>query len=163
MAANHLEQLIAEWYEYLGYFVRRNVKVGKRERGGYEGELDIVAFHPHPKRLVHIEASLDTDSWAKREERYVKKFEAGRKYIPTLFQGLDLPGDIEQIAILAYGSTATHTTLGGGQIIMLPDLLKQIFDSLRDLSILTNMIDEQKPLLRTVQLVAFYRRNLLGA
>ena len=28
MAHNHLEQMIAEWYEYQGYFVRRNVFVG---------------------------------------------------------------------------------------------------------------------------------------
>jgi hypothetical protein len=30
MAVNFLEQLVAEWYEYDGYFIRRNVKVGKR-------------------------------------------------------------------------------------------------------------------------------------
>ena len=30
MANNFLEQLVTEWYEYRGYFVRRNVPVGKR-------------------------------------------------------------------------------------------------------------------------------------
>lgn len=34
MAANHLEQLVAEWYEFEGYFVRRNVMVGRRPSGG---------------------------------------------------------------------------------------------------------------------------------
>jgi len=34
--ANHLEQLVAEWLEFKGYFVRRNVKVGKLPRGGHE-------------------------------------------------------------------------------------------------------------------------------
>jgi hypothetical protein len=29
MPSNHLEQLVAEWYEYQGYFVRRNIFVGK--------------------------------------------------------------------------------------------------------------------------------------
>jgi hypothetical protein len=29
VAANYLEQLIAEWYEHKGFFVRRNVLVGK--------------------------------------------------------------------------------------------------------------------------------------
>ena len=46
MAANYLEQLVAEWLEYQGYFVRRNVLVGKRAAGGYECELDVVAFNP---------------------------------------------------------------------------------------------------------------------
>ena len=49
MASNFLEQLIAEGYEYKGYFIRQNVLVGRRSRGGYEGELDIVASHPEKK------------------------------------------------------------------------------------------------------------------
>src|SRR5690349_2182454 len=43
---NFLEQLVAEWYEFQGYFVRRNVRVGPRAGGGHAGELDVVAFHP---------------------------------------------------------------------------------------------------------------------
>ena len=39
---NYLEQIVGEWYEYSGYFVRRNILVGKRSKGGYEGELDIT-------------------------------------------------------------------------------------------------------------------------
>ena len=31
---NHLEQLTAEWYEFRGYFVRRNVQVGRRLKEG---------------------------------------------------------------------------------------------------------------------------------
>ena len=41
---NHLEQLVGEWYEYNGYFVRRNVRVEKRLKGGFEGELDVLLF-----------------------------------------------------------------------------------------------------------------------
>ncbi len=63
MAANHLEQLLAEWYEFQGYYLRRNVLVGKRPQGGYACELDIVGFHPVTRHLIHIEASLDADSW----------------------------------------------------------------------------------------------------
>jgi hypothetical protein len=54
---NFLEQLAAEWYEFRGYFVRRNIRVGLRPRGGYESELDVVAFDPDKGHLVHIEAS----------------------------------------------------------------------------------------------------------
>ena len=73
MATNYLEQLVAEWYEYQGYFIRRNVRVGKLPKGGYEGELDIVAFHPEKKHLVHIEPTHDAHTWAKREERFENK------------------------------------------------------------------------------------------
>ena len=44
MSSNFLEQLVAEFYEYKGYFVRRNILVGKRAKGGYECELDVVAL-----------------------------------------------------------------------------------------------------------------------
>ena len=62
---NVLEELVSEWYEYQGYFVRRDIKVGKRATGGYEGELDIVAFHPVSRKIVHIETSMGAESWGK--------------------------------------------------------------------------------------------------
>jgi len=76
---NHLEQIVAEWLEYQGYFVRRNIQVGKRERGGYECELDIVGFHPTEKKLVQYEPPTDASSWYIREKSYKRKFAAGKK------------------------------------------------------------------------------------
>lgn len=35
MAGNYLEQLASEWYEFQGYFVRRNIRVGRRLEGGH--------------------------------------------------------------------------------------------------------------------------------
>jgi hypothetical protein len=56
---NHLEQLIRQYYEWQGYIVRGNVKVGRLAHGGWEGELDIVAFEPNENRVVHLEPSID--------------------------------------------------------------------------------------------------------
>ena len=76
MSTNFLEELAAEWYEYKGYFIRRNVLVGKRPAGGHECELDVVGFHPETRHLVHIEASMDAAKWEERERRFQKKFGA---------------------------------------------------------------------------------------
>ena len=62
MPSNFLEELVAEWYQFQEYFIRRNVLVGRLDHGGHEGELDIVAFHPSKNHLVHIEPSSDADS-----------------------------------------------------------------------------------------------------
>src|SRR5689334_5505144 len=124
MPGNHLEELVAEWYQFQGFFVRRNVQVGKRTQGGYECELDVVAFHPGHKRLIHIEPSLDGDSWTVREKRYQKKFEAGRRYIPDLFSGLTLPRIPEQIALFVYGG-GTRTTLAGGRVLFIKDFMRE--------------------------------------
>ena len=51
MPNNFLEELVAEWYEFQGYFIRRNIPVGKRPKGGYQSELDIVCFHLDKKEL----------------------------------------------------------------------------------------------------------------
>ena len=157
---NHLEQLVSEWYEYQGYFVRRNVHVGKRNSGGWECELDVVAFHPGKKHLVHIEPSLDANSWQKREERYSKKFEAGRKYIPQLFVGIEIPDHIQQIALFGLGSKVNNSTLAGGEVWLISDLLLDITTLLRTLRVEKAAISEQFPLLRTIQFVCQHEGRL---
>ena len=162
MINNHLEQLVAEWYEFQGFFVRRNVNVGKRPQGGYEGELDIVAFHPELKKVVHIETSLDADSWKKREERFKKKFEAGKKYIPQIFKGFKIPSEIEQIAILFFASKAHRETLAGGKIMLVSELLVEIVKKLSKLKVAKQAIPEQFPLLRTIQFIIECREPIFN-
>lgn len=150
MPGNHLEDLVAEWYEFNGFFVRRNVQVGPRARGGYDRELDVVAFHPGTRKLVHIEPSLDAAGWAQREERYGLKFQAGREHIPQLFAGLDVPDEIEQIALLVFASTAKHKTLGGGRIVLIGDFMRTIQSGLAGHSVESKSVPEQFPLLRSL-------------
>jgi hypothetical protein len=154
MPSNHLEDLTAEWYGFRGYFVQRNIQVGKRAKGGYECELDIVALHPQNGHLIHIEPSMDTDSWARREVRYQRKFGAGRKYIPKLFEGFRLPNEIEQIALLTYGSAKNHSELAGGRIVMIQDLMTEILTSLNARPVASAAVPETYPLLRTLQFAA---------
>lgn len=163
MATNYLEQLIAEWYEYKGYFVRRNVLVGKRAKGGYECELDVVAFHPEAKHLVHLEPSMDANSWAEREKRYQRKFDAGRKHIPQLFEGIEIPTEIEQIAVLVFASKANRGTLGGGRLMLIDELLQEIFRELRDKHLASSAIPEHLTVLRSFQFVAEYRQVVFDA
>jgi hypothetical protein len=165
MANNHLEQLIAEWYEYKGYYVRRNVNVGRRPRGGYECELDVVAFHPKERRVVHLEPSLDADSWATRERRYIRKFDLGRKHIPEIFSDLDIgdPPRIEQVAVLVFASSTNVKTLGGAPIKFASEFIEEILRDLSKKRLATGAVPEQYPLLRTLQYVAEYRGKAMKA
>lgn len=156
MAGNHLEALVAEWYEFRGFFVRRNVQVGKRPKGGYECELDIVAFHPEQRALVHIEPSLDSDSWAKRESRYTKKFAAGRRYIPTLFQGIPIPKHIDQVALFVYGGGDARTQLAGGRVMFIKDFMAEVHAGIGHRKVNSAAIPEEFPHLRTLQFAAQY-------
>lgn len=149
---NHLEQLASEWLEFRGYFVRRNVHVGRRAKGGYEGELDIVAFHPETKHLIHIEPSIDGHDWAKREKRFMKKFDAGRKYIiKEIFPWMEKKTVLEQWAVI-WGSTKNHVMMGGGKVVPIWDFYELIGKDIQAIGkIEGNAIPEHFPLLRTMQ------------
>ena len=76
-----LEQAIAEWFSHEGYFVKTNIKFGKLPRGGFAGEMDVVAFHPQTRELVHIETSVHGGA-----ERFKQKFDLAKRYYGELFQ-----------------------------------------------------------------------------
>jgi len=153
--ANHLEQLTAEWLEHCGYYVRQSVLVGKRDKGGFEGELDIVALNPVSRHLLHVECSLDADPWQKRELRFAAKFERGRKYVPSLFSGLDLPSDVDQVALLQFGG-GDRVMLAGARLIWVADFVADIIAKLRAHRPDKAAVPSTLPLLRTLQLAAHF-------
>ena len=148
---NHLESLVAEWFEFNGYFVRKNTKVGPLSHGGYEGELDIVAFHPETRNLIHAEPSIDALTWNKRELRFKKKFDAGKKHIPKLFPWLESDANIKQLAII-WGSDANHQFIGGGKVVPIKSFMAEVSARMRAMGkVEGNAIPESYPLLRTFQ------------
>jgi hypothetical protein len=157
---NHLEQLAYEWYEYRGYFVRRNTHVGQRTAGGYECELDIVAFHPTTGHVIHIEPSMDANSWAERERRYIKKFSAGRRYIPFMIPGFKAGTPIEQVAMFGLIKNRSREELAGGKVWAVSDLLALVVAELKQRKIAKEAVPEQYPLLRTIQFMCEHSSTL---
>jgi len=150
---SHLEDLIAEYYDWKGYLVKRNIKVGKLGHGGWEMELDVMAFDPHTGHLVHVEPSIDAHSWSVREQRFAKKFNAARKYIfSEIFTWLDSSMEIEQIAVLV-SHPKGRDELAGAKIISIDELMAKIRREVMGCGIVAkNAIPEQYPNLRTMQL-----------
>ena len=149
---NHLETLLTEWLAYQGYFVRCNVKVGKRPKGGWDGELDVVGFSPETKHLIHYECSTDSLTIEERQEKFARKFEMGRMYVAALFPGLALP-PLEQKVLHAYASK-TQTQMGGADVVRVQDLVTDILAQLRLQKLSNKAVPEQYPLLRTLQIAA---------
>ena len=150
---SHLEDLIAEYYDWKGYLVKRNIKVGRLSHGGWEMELDILAYHPHTRHLVHLEPSIDAHSWATREQRFTKKFGAGEKYIFTeVFTWLDPKTPLESIAVLV-SHPKNRDRLAGAKIMSVDELVSRIRKEIIESGIVAkNAIPEQYPLLRTMQM-----------
>lgn len=166
---NYLENLVCEWYEFTEHIVIRNKRVGKRETGGWDGELDVVAYCPRKNRILHIECSNDSLSWKKREEKFRKKFESGIKHIPKLFPfhnfknlGDNPKFEIEQIAILGQVEATGKTKIGGAKVQTLKEFMEDIIHTIRLGYIDENkamVIPEQYQLLRTIYYTTKYFNN----
>jgi hypothetical protein len=151
---SHIEYLIAEYYDWSGYLVKRNLKVGKLPHGGWEMELDVIAFHPTTKHLVHVEPSIDAHSWATRESRFKKKFDSGEKYMFShVFPWLDRSTPVEKIAILVSHLQDRHE-LSGAKILSIDEFMRLVRQKVTACGKMSkNAIPEQYPNLRTIQLV----------
>jgi hypothetical protein len=150
---SHLETLVAEYLEWQGFLVRRNTKVGRLPRGGYEMELDVVGYHPKSNTLVHYEPSIDAIGWPKREARYKKKFDAGKKYIFTeIFLWVPPTTPLQQIAVFVDHPRDRHT-IAGGTIMSIDEFMAQVRSKIVACGMMSkNAVPEQYPLLRTIQL-----------
>ncbi len=160
---NHLEGIISEWLENTGYIVARNHKVGRRVKGGWAGELDVIAYNPATNHLVQYEPSVDADSWARREERFKKKFAMGRQHvrdIPQLsFLTQEQVDSMEQIAVFP-AVTETRRDFLGGKAIGMDELMSTINQFVRERGLMAyNAFPEQYPMLRTLQfaLCGYYK------
>ena len=154
---NFLEQLLAEWYEYEGYFVRSNVKARKRAKGGWDVELDVLAYDPSNGILLHVETSGDADSWVERKRRFLtKKFILKREeYEAILGCKVD---KIAKIAVVGY-ARSTKADLNWGRditVLLIPDLMTQIAGKLRSRDPMQEAVPEGFPILRAVQTVLAY-------
>ena len=155
---DYLQRLATEWYEYQGYFVHRDLWVGFESDGSYECELDVVAFHPLHRHLVHIEPSLDLLDQRNREEHFRVKFEAGKKYLHRLF-GTEAQVRLEQVALVS-ADGKLPPTIAGGRIVSVSELLAEMIAALGAFDMSESLVPEQWPILRTLQLVAAYRGRL---
>lgn len=151
---NHLESIIAEYLEWQGFFVRTNIQVGKLAKGGFAGELDIVAYKPdEPRRLLHIEPSLAAIGAAEQKKECAKKFQRGREHIlAEVFPWLADAGlRIEHFAVLP-SLPGGETTVSGGRLMTVDELHSEIRARVAAQGKgLQAAISEAFPLLRTIQ------------
>ncbi len=156
---NFLESLVAEWYEFSGYFVRSNSRTRKRLKGGWDVELDVLAFSPSDQRLVHIETSGDANSWQKRKDRFLKKkFILSRKEYELLI-GSNI-NIIEKIAIVGWSTTKSNLNWGNNiKVVLIPQLLEEITTKLKEISPIKQVVPESLPLLRAMQMALAFEKK----
>jgi hypothetical protein len=154
---NFLEQLASEWYEYSGYFVRTNVKARRLPHGGWGMEVDVLAYEPHTKLLLHIEPTSDADSWPERKKRFLTK-----KFILSHGEYEEIVGaqisKVRKIAIVGYGHYAKVDLNWGDdiEVVLIPLFIKQIATKLKGQHPAKEAVPEGYPILRGMQMMLAY-------
>ena len=155
-----LEQLAAEWYEFAGYFVRTNPRARKRAKGGWDVELDVLAYDPENRELLHIEASGDANSWQERKDRFMK-----RKFILTRSEYESIVGAsvgaIKKIALVGWSDT-TKAELNWApdiDVVLIPEFLRGVCANLKRRNFAREAVPESFPLLRAIQLALAFNNE----
>lgn len=164
---NFLEKLVGQWYEDQGCFVKLNVKIGKREKGGYEGEIDVLAFDLRNKRVIHVETSTDASSWAKRKEKFTNKFNTAEKYYKEICQEQGLTvnfknNEWELIRKIIVGVTKTSVKnpfKKNIEIISIRQFIFEINNTMKTRDPMKKAVPENLDLLRAIQFSAFYGKE----
>ncbi|MCK4324567.1 MAG: hypothetical protein KAW89_08565 [Armatimonadetes bacterium] len=159
---NFLEQLAAEWYEYNDYFVLTNRTYGKRGKGGFEGEVDVLAFRLKEKErdFLHIETSTDASSYAVRKEKFRDQFAKAARYYRTWLPCK--PSEVRKIAIVGWAKepTVDKNYFGNGiEMQTIPQFIAQIAEELADKRPTEAAVPEGFPLVCAIQFAVHYGRS----
>ncbi len=152
---SHFEELLVEYYLWQVYVVKSNVRVGKLDHGGWRMELDVVAYNPKDGSILHVEPSLDANSWEVREKRFIKKFSAGDELIRTeVFPWVSKSAQIKRRAIF-FHVPSNRRKLGDADVLSIDEQVAEIRKAVVSKGVAARAaISEQFRLLRTIQLVA---------
>ncbi len=147
---NHLEEIVREYYEYNGYFVKTNIKFKKLVTGGYKGEADVIAYNPKEEKLIHIECSQAAISNQKLESQALKKFPDYLDYKNEL--KLEIK-EKYKIFIVGQSDTSKQELMPKGvQHKSVKQFMKEVYDSIIE-DFMHKAVPEVYPLLRAIQLV----------
>ena len=154
---NFLEQLAGEWFTYKGYFVRTNIKLNKRSKGGWGNELDVLAYSAKASELIHVESTWDANSWAERKERFQKK-----KFVYTHAEYERLVGAkiarLRKVALVGLCQSAKSELDWGEsiEVMLIPHFIASIAKELATKDPLKDIVPEGFPRLRAMQFALWY-------
>jgi|SRR5579862_4991988 len=96
---------------------------------------------------------MDAESWAQREAKFKRKFDTGKKHIPTLFSAFDPLPEVQHIALFGMLKTKTRDKVGGGDVVPVCELLDEIRKQIPS-DYAAQAVPEQFVILRTLQFAA---------
>ncbi|WP_297453939.1 hypothetical protein [Persephonella sp.] len=166
MYQNFLEELIYEYLDFKGCFVKRNIKLRKREKGGFDREIDILALDTRNCIVYHIETSFATNkSWDQTIENFKrKKFDIKKKEYAQLV-GLEAHEiQIVKVAILLNVPKQKEKRdlfekETKSKLYSIKEIMEEIKSPITSKDPLKEAIPEKYPLLRTIQFIHHFTES----
>src|SRR5207247_7854674 len=110
--------------------------------GGHGAELDVLAYKPKERRLVHLELSGAAESAHKQKGKFLKKFELTvDEYANVL--GVEIE-KFERVAVAGWGRTTREKCEWGNEIsvMTIPKFYAEIVSRLRTVDPTREMMSE---------------------
>jgi len=149
------EKLLAEWYEYKGYFVKTNIRINKLKTGGYGGEMDVVAYNPKINEMIHIEVSGEAISWKKKKEKIEDKFKTAKESYEEEFQ-FECP-PIKQIVVVGVSKPRKEIEFDNEiQLKSFTEQFGEICHELKKVNPTKKVVPEKYPIIRTIQFTLWF-------
>lgn len=151
---SHLVDLVAEYYSWQGYFVKKRVCVGRTVASFHALTLDVIAFAPDKNRAIHVEASIDSSTWADREEKFQQKIQGAKTYFAeTPYKWLHPDIELEHVAIFVNRPKRMPKLLNA-TLYSIDEFMAEIRrDVLNAGYVSRGAIPSVYPMMRTIQLV----------
>lgn len=147
---NYLEQLVSEWYQYQGCFVKTNVRITNGKTKSVRHELDVMAYNYKTNECFHVEATTSTHKSG--DGRRIDRFKNAN--YKGIFGGINLPKKITKRVIFLHNrSDITIYDKNGICALNMLQFLNEINAVLKEKSIGSDIVPESFPLIRTIQIV----------
>jgi len=151
---NVFEELAAEWYEFQGYCVRKNVTYGKGRSGGIGIEMDLIACRLGSDP-VHLESTVTSGPTAieKLKKHFTEAKEAYREVLNVA------PCKVKQKAIVFSAKDRSKLEDDGVEVMSKDEFMKTIVEAMEKKNLSTDSVPHSLPLLRVVQEVVHLLRK----
>lgn len=151
---NFIKDLVCEYYEFVGFFIRRNIPIGSSRIEG-QTTIDVLAYHYSEHILFHIEKMLDGNSWDEKIVLMSDKFGMGELYYSNYVNVNNL--QIQRVTITGINEIDLEKAKKferetNSKLLNIKEFMKHIKAELQKYDPFTQVIPESFPLLRAIQL-----------
>lgn len=150
-----LLQLACEYYQFMGFFIRRNLKFGEFKLSENSGEIELLAYNYKENILFHFETAQEVGTWDNKIAKLTKKFNEAELYYSDYVNTTDI--QIQRVSVIGTGEGSIENIKQfekktRSKLLNIKEFLKHIKVEVMKHDPYKELMPEGYPLLRAIQL-----------